>query len=85
MVVQPHLIDAHFWKEWDALFSKRDGHPAGSSQSFLDFVGDHQPQAPMLELPPITGDELCEVATASSVGGLDGWSGNWPCACVSLC
>ena len=41
-----------------------------------NLVGDHQPQAPMLELSPITGDELCEVATASSVGGLDGWSWN---------
>ena len=71
-LVQLHLIDAHLRKVWMPYF-RRDGHPV----PFLNFVGVHLPQAQMLDLSPITVEELNEVATAkqSSAGGLDGWLG----------
>ena len=36
----------------------REGHPVVTVQAFLDFVGEHLPQEPFLELPILTGEEL---------------------------
>ena len=47
----------------DAYF-RREGHPVVTVQAFLDFVGDHLPQEPFLELPVLTGEELYEAAMA---------------------
>ena len=59
-------------------YFRRDGHPVVTPQAFLDFVGDHLPQGALLDLPILTGEELCEVAMAkkSTAGGLDGWAWN---------
>ena len=45
-------------------YSRREGHPAVTPQAFLDFVRDDLPQAQILELPLMTGEELYEVVTA---------------------
>ena len=52
--------------------------PFVTPQAFLDFVGDHLPQEAFLDLPILTGEELCEVAIAkkSTAGGLDGGAWN---------
>ena len=44
----------------------------------MDFVGDHLPQVPFLDLPILTGEDLHEAAMAkkSTAGGLDGWAWN---------
>ena len=75
ILVQPALVDAHFCKAWMPYF-RRENHPVVTAQAFLDFVGDHLPQQPILEL--LTGEELSEVAMAkkSTVAGLDGWAWN---------
>ena len=54
------------------------GDPVVTVQAFLDFVGDHLPQEPFLDLPILTGEELYEAAMAkkSTGGGLDGWAWN---------
>ena len=44
-------------------------------QAFLDFVGDHLPQASLLDMPILTGEELHEAvmvrkATSSGIGWL---------------
>ena len=77
ILVQPALTDAHFRKAWMPYF-RREGHPVVTVQAFLDFVGDHLPQQPVLELPILTGKELYEVAMAkkSTAAGLDGWAWN---------
>ena len=77
ILVQPALIDAHFHKAWMPNF-RRDGHPVVTTQAFLDFVGDHLPQEPILDLPILTGEELYEAAVAkkSTAAGLDGWAWN---------
>ena len=77
LLVQPALIDAHFRKAWMPYF-RREGHPIVTIQAFLDFVGDHLPQEPLLELPILTGEELYEAAMAkkSTAAGLDGWAWN---------
>ena len=77
VLVQPALIDAHFRKAWMPYF-RREGHPVVTVQAFLDFVGDHLPQEPFLELPILTGEELYEAAMAkkSTAAGLDGWAWN---------
>ena len=36
-------------------YFRREGHPVVTIQAFLDFVGDHLPQEPFLELPILTG------------------------------
>ena len=58
------------------LHFRRERHPLVTPQAFLDFVGSNLPQADSLNLPPITGEELSEVAAAkhSSAGGSDGWA-----------
>ena len=43
-------------------YFRREGHPVVTIQAFLDFVGDHLPQEPFLELPILTGEELYETA-----------------------
>ena len=77
ILVQPALIDAHFRKAWMPYF-RREGHPVVSIQAFLDFVGDHLPQEPFLDLPILTGEDLYEAAMdkKSTAGGLDGWAWN---------
>ena len=77
ILVQPALIDAHFRKAWMPYF-RREGHPVVTVQAFLDFVGDHLPQEPFLELPILIGKELCEAAMAKkpTAAGLDGWAWN---------
>ena len=77
ILVQPALIDAHFRKAWMPYF-RREGHPVVTVQAFLDFVGDHLPQSPFLELPILTGEELYEAAMAKkpTAAGLDGWAWN---------
>ena len=77
ILVQPALIDAHFRKAWMPYF-RREGHPVVTVQAFLDFVGDHLPQEPFLELPILTGEELYEAAMAKkpTAAGLDGWAWN---------
>ena len=77
ILVQPALIDAHFRKAWMPHF-RREGHPVVTVQAFLDFVGDHLPQQPILELPILTGDELYEATMAKkpTAAGLDGWAWN---------
>ena len=77
ILVQPALIDAHFRKAWMPYF-RREGHPVVTVQAFLDFVGDHLPQVPFLDLPKLTGEELYEAALAkkSTAAGLDGWAWN---------
>ena len=50
ILVQPALVDAHFRKAWMPYF-RREGHPVVTVQAFLDFVGDHLPQKPFLDLP----------------------------------
>ena len=59
-------------------YFRREGHPVVTIQAFLDFVGDHLPQEPFLELPILTGEELYEAAMAkkSTAAGLDGWAWN---------
>ena len=76
-LVQPALIDAHFRKAWMPYF-RREGHPVVTVQAFLDFVGDHIPQEPFLDLPMLTGEELFVAAMAkkSTAAGLDGWAWN---------
>ena len=66
-----------FRKAWMPFF-RREGHPVVTVQAFLDFVGDHLPQEPFLELPMLTGEELYEAATAKkpTAAGLDGWVWN---------
>ena len=77
ILVQPALIDAHFRKAWMPYF-RREGHPVVTTQAFLEFVGDHLPQEPLLDLPILTGEDLYEAAMAkkSTAGGLDGWAWN---------
>ena len=65
LLVQPALIDAHFRKAWMPYF-RREGHPVVTVQDFLDFVGDHLPQEPLLDLPILTGEELYEAAMAKN-------------------
>ena len=59
-------------------YFRREGHPVVTVQAFLDFVGDHLPQEPLLDLPILTGEELYEAAMAkkSTAAGLDGWAWN---------
>ena len=59
-------------------YFRREGHPVVTVQTFLDFVGDHLPQEPFLELPILTGEELYEAAMAKkpTAAGLDGWAWN---------
>ena len=59
-------------------YFRREGHPVVTVQAFLDFVGDHFPQEPFLDLPMLTGEELYEAAMAkkSTAAGLDGWAWN---------
>ena len=59
-------------------YFRREGHPVVTVQAFLDFVGDHLPQEPFLELPILTGEDLCEAAMAKkpTAAGLDGWDWN---------
>ena len=59
-------------------YFRREGHPVVTVQAFLDFVGDHLPQVPFLDLPMITGEELYGTAIAkkSTAAGLDGWVWN---------
>ena len=45
-------------------YFRREGHPVVTVQAFLDFVGDHLPQEPFLDLPMLTGEELYEAAMA---------------------
>ena len=35
-------------------YFRREGHPVVTTQAFLDFVGDHLTQEPLLELPILT-------------------------------
>ena len=48
------------------------------SKPFLDFVGDHLPQEPFLDLPILTGEDLMKLlwAKKSTAAGLDGWAWN---------
>ena len=75
ILVEPHLIDAEFRKAW---FFCRSGHPVVTVDQFLSFVHPFLPQEAELDLPPISGKELQEVAWAmkSTAGGLDGWAWN---------
>ena len=68
-----HLLMPIFRKAWMPYF-RREGHPVVTVQAFLDFVGDHLPQEPFLDLPILTGEELYEAAMAkkSTAAGLDG-------------
>ena len=77
ILVQPAVIDAHFRKAW-MPYLRREGHPVVTVQAFLDFVDDHLPQEPFLELPILTGEELYEAVMAkkSTAAGLDGWAWN---------
>ena len=54
------------------------GHPVVTVDQFLSFVHPFLPQEAELDLPPISGRELQEVAWAkkSTAGGLDGWAWN---------
>ena len=75
ILVEPHLIDAEFRKDWMPFFC-RSGHPVVTPDQFLGFVGHLLPQEPYLDFPRITGRDLQEVARAKSLqlGGLDGWA-----------
>ena len=77
ILVELHLIDAEFRKDWMPFFC-RSGHPVVTPDQFLDFVGRLLPQEPFLDLPRITGRDLQEVACAkkSTAGWLDGWAWN---------
>ena len=77
ILVEPHLIDAEFWKAWLPFFC-RSGHPVVTVDQVLSFVHPFLPQEAELDLPPISGRELQEVARAkkSAAGGLDGWAWN---------
>ena len=59
-------------------YFRREGHPVVIVQAFLDFLGDHLPQEPFLDLPILTGEELYEAAMAKkpTAAGLDGWAWN---------
>ena len=61
ILVEPHLIDAEFRNAWMPYFC-RSGHPEVSAQQFLGFIGHFLPQENFLDLPPITGRDLQEVA-----------------------
>ena len=52
-------------------YFRREGHPVVTVQAFLNFVGDHLPQEPFLELPMLTGEELYEAAMAKKPPLLD--------------
>ena len=56
----------------------RDGHERVTYQAFLDFVGDHLPQADFIWQPLLTGEALHEAAILkkASSGGLDGRAWN---------
>ena len=77
ILVEPHLIDAEFRKAWLPFFC-RSGHPVVTVDQFLSFVHPFLPPEAELDLPPISGRELQEVARAkkSTAGGLDGWAWN---------
>ena len=63
ILVEPHLIDAEFRKAWLPFFC-RSGHPVVTVDQFLSFVHPFLPQEAELDLPPISGRELQEVAGA---------------------
>ena len=73
ILVQPALMDAHFRKA-RMPYSGRDGHPVVTPQAFLEFVGEHLPEAAVLVLPILTGEALFEAAVIekSTARGLDG-------------
>ena len=48
-------------------YFRRDGHEKVTSQTFLDLLGDHLPQAEFAELPVLTGEALCEAALAEKI------------------
>ena len=74
-MVEPHLTDAEFRKDWLPFFC-RSRHPVVTPDQFLDFVGHLLPQEPSLDLPRITGRDLQEVARAKkSTAGEAGWVG----------
>ena len=77
ILVEPHLIDAEFRKAWLPFFC-RSGHPVVTVNQFLSFVHPFLPQEAELDLRPVSGKELQEVARAkkSTAGGLDGWACN---------
>ena len=70
ILVEPHLVDAEFRKAWMPYFC-RSGHSDVSPEQFLGFIGHLLPQDNYLDLPPITGRDLQEVARAkkSTAGG----------------
>ena len=63
ILVEPHLIAAEFRKAWMPFFC-RAGHPEVTVTQFLAFVGSFLPQEAEIDLPPISGRELMEVARA---------------------
>ena len=75
ILVQPVFIDAHFRKAWMPYF-RRAGHPVVTTQAFLDFVDDHLPQEPFLDLPILTGEDLYDAAMAKKSTAGDGWAWN---------
>ena len=62
VLVQPALVDAHFWKAWMSLF-RREGRDPVTPEAFLDFVGSYLEQA-SLSSPVLTGEDLHATAFA---------------------
>ena len=57
-------------------FFRREGRDPVSPDSFIDFVGLYLQQAPTLDLPELTGDDLhsAVLSEKATSGGLDGWT-----------
>ena len=76
-MVQPSLIDAQFRKAWMPFFRRGERIPV-FLQELLDFVGVFLEQAPVIDMPVLTGEDLhnAVLAKKSTSGGLDGWGWN---------
>ena len=77
ILVQPALIDAQFRKAWMPFF-RRGEREHVTPQGFLEFNGDFLEQAPIIDMPVLTGEDLHSMVFAKKAtsGGLDGWGWN---------
>ena len=77
VLVQPALIDGQFRKSWMPFF-RREGRDLVTPDGFIQFVEGYLHQAPVLDLPVLTGDDLHSVVLSKKAtsGGLDGWGWN---------
>ena len=74
ILVQPALIDAQFRKAWMPFFRRGEREPV-TCHGFLAFVGSFLEQAPIINMPVLTAEDLHSTVFAKKAtsGGLDGW------------